>query len=297
MGIPARASPQLCRLLLPGGIILLILLYLASSHLQLPHSTCLWGGRPCRWLGDPAADEGESGQAAPPLSQPGQTPGQPPLQTAHPPCQQGPHFHIRCLRGAFAASVTPSGEVLLGEYLRGWKELAKFIDSLGTAFGLVSRETWQKITIMQDYHSGQHGAHYHSLQSMVTFELANGLVDFHALSSTRPPSGCRTLLRLHRALRWLELFLYKLGTTEGVPPSQLCASAYQEALAPYHSWWVRQASALAFVAMPSRQELYGILCEQEQRVCPTLLATVRVISQVYNSTQEVYSAQNMLGLP
>nr|XP_056719925.1 glycolipid transfer protein domain-containing protein 2 [Euleptes europaea] len=298
MGTPARPpSSRLCRLLLPGGILLLLLLYLASSHLRTPRSACIWGSQPCRWPGDPAPDEGERGQL-PSRSGPGQTLGLLPLQTTHPPCPQSPQFRIQCMQSAFAASITPGGEVLLGEYLRGWKELAKFIDSLGTAFGLVSRETWQKITIMQDYLSGQRGAHYRTLQSMMTFELAKGLVGFHSLPATSPPSGCRTLLRLHRALRWLQLFLHKLGTSEGVHPAQLCASAYQEALAPYHSWWVRQASALAFVAMPSRQELYGILCEpKEQRACATLLATVQAIGLVYNRTQEVYSAHEMLGLP
>ncbi|XP_077171618.1 glycolipid transfer protein domain-containing protein 2 isoform X2 [Paroedura picta] len=299
MGTPAWASPRLSRLLLPGGTILfLLLLYLSSSHLQLPlTSACLWEGRPCRWLGDPVPSKEESGQR-PPASPPAQTLEPHPWQTARPPCPQGRPFRIRCMQSAFAASVTADGEVHLGEYLNGWKELAKFIDSLGTAFGLISRETWSKISIMQDYHSGRQGTHYRTLQSMVTFEVANGLVDFHSLRASHPPSGCRTLLRLHRALKWLELFLYKLGTIEGGHPSQLCASAYQEALAPYHSWWVRQAAALAFMAMPSRQELYGVLCvEKEKHACATLLATVQAISHVYNNTQEVYTAHEMLWLP
>ncbi|KAL8176976.1 UNVERIFIED_CONTAM: hypothetical protein K2H54_040525 [Gekko kuhli] len=304
MGTPPAwwASSRLCRLLLPGGTLLfLLLLYLSSSHLpELPPSACLWGGRPCHWLAGPGPGEEERRQHPPPPSPLVQTPDLPPSQTTRPPCQPGQRFQIECLQSAFAASIAPGGEVLLGEYLRGWEELARFIDSLGTAFGLISRETWSKIAIMQDYHSGQHGTHYRTLQSMVAFELAEGLVAFHTLPAGRPPSGCRTLLRLHRALRWLELFLYKLGTSEGGHPSQLCASAYQEALAPYHGWWVRQAAALAFLAMPSRQELHGVLCaeeEEQQHACTTLLATVRTIRHVYNRTQEVYSAHEMLWLP
>ncbi|XP_060112268.1 glycolipid transfer protein domain-containing protein 2 [Heteronotia binoei] len=301
MGTPAWASPHLCRLLLPGGVALfLLLLYLSGSHLpELPHSACIWGGRPCRWLGDPAAP-GEEARKQVSLPQPAQTPKPSPLLRGRPPLceQQEQPFRLQCLQSAFAASLTPGGDLLLREYLSGWKELAKFIDSLGTAFGLISRETWSKISIMQEYHSGQQGLHYRSLQSMVTFELAGGLVDFHSLPAGRPPSGCRTLLRLHRALRWLELFLGKLESSEGGPPSQLCAAAYQEALAPYHSWWVRQAAALAFMAMPSRRELYSVLCvEKGQHACASLRATVQALSHVYNRTQEVYSAHQMLWLP
>ncbi|XP_054851170.1 glycolipid transfer protein domain-containing protein 2 isoform X2 [Eublepharis macularius] len=297
MGAPARASPRLCRLLLPGGAFLVLLLYLSSLRLQLHRrSACIWGGQPCHWLGDLPPNE-EEGEQLPPLPAPAQTLDPLLWQTPHPPCR-GQHFQIWHLQSAFAASLTPSREVLIGEYLKGWKELTKFMDSLGTAFGLITRETWSKITIMQDYQSGQHGAHYRTLQSMVTFELANGLVNFHSLPATHPPSGCRTLLRLHRALRWLQLFLDKLGSSEGGDASQMCASAYQETLAPYHSWWVRQAAALAFLAMPSQRELYGIICaEKEQHARTTLLATVRIIAHVYNITQEVFSAHEMLELP
>lgn len=50
---------------------------------------------------------------------------------------------------------------------------------------------------------------YHSVRSMVEAELKAGVVDF----SRRTDSGCRTLLRLHRSLLWLQLMLE--GLAEG----------------------------------------------------------------------------------
>ncbi|XP_026550204.1 ceramide-1-phosphate transfer protein-like [Notechis scutatus] len=175
----------------------------------------------------------------------------------------------------------------------------RLTDALGPAFGLISREAQSKISIMQWHQQGPQGPHYHTVQSMVDFELASGLVGFRSLPARLPPSGCRTLLRLHRTLKWLELFLRRLGASrEDESPSRMCAEAYRLALAPYHSWWVRQGAALAFLALPSRRELYHTILRAEQLAAGALvLTTVESLGRVYNVTQEVYSAHGMLDLP
>uniref|UniRef100_A0A8C3SEE2 Glycolipid transfer protein domain-containing protein n=1 Tax=Chelydra serpentina TaxID=8475 RepID=A0A8C3SEE2_CHESE len=211
----------------------------------------------------------------------------------------GQAFEISRLLAAFRACVTPDGEILLQEYLAGWKELIKLMDALGAAFGLVARETQAKMGILQGHRAGPHAPHYRTLQAMVAFELGRGLVGLRALPPDRPPSGCRTLLRLHRALKWLELFLEKLGRRGAEEdPSRLCAEAYQAALARYHGWWVRQAAGLAFLALPSRRELYGLLCAHGEREArAVLLQAAGAIAGVYNATQRVYAARGLLELP
>lgn len=44
-----------------------------------------------------------------------------------PPTPAGPQgqFQIQRLRSAFAASISPDGQVLLADYLRGWDELIR----------------------------------------------------------------------------------------------------------------------------------------------------------------------------
>ncbi|CAI5791717.1 ceramide-1-phosphate transfer protein-like isoform X2 [Podarcis lilfordi] len=303
MGATGWTRTRLCRLACTVGVFFLLLLCFSSLRFQLPNSTCVWGVRPCRWFGGMPLSKEDAERKPPPSASPpsAATGAALLLQTPSEPQDLGEGFRIVRLQRAFAASLTPSGQILIREYLSGWKELIKFMDSLGAAFGLISGETRTKIAILQENQRGPHGAHYRTLQSMVRFELARGLVGFQSLPAGRPPSGCRTFLRLHRALKWLELFLRKLGTSpEDADPSRMCADAYQEALAPYHSWWVRQAAALAFLAMPSRRELYHILSAgggEEGKGPRRLLDTVRSIAHVYNATQELYAAHGMLALP
>ncbi|XP_025032253.1 ceramide-1-phosphate transfer protein isoform X2 [Python bivittatus] len=292
MGAPTWAPLRPCHLLLLLGIFL-FLLYLSSWHLQLSLSACVWGGHSCPWLGETLPEEEEEKEEHVPVSAPTMT-----LKTPLP--LWGEEFNIRHVQRAFKDSLTPRGEILLREYLHGWRQLTKFMDALGTAFGLISQETQSKITIMQQHQDGHHGLHYRTVQSMVNFELASGLVGFQTLPATQPPSGCRTLLRLHRALKWLELFLHKLGTSQkDDKPYQMCLDTYREALAPYHSWWVQHAAALAFLAMPSRQELYRIIFtrQEKQAAQAIVLTTVESLGRVYNVTQDVYSAHGMLELP
>ncbi|XP_034286716.1 glycolipid transfer protein domain-containing protein 2 isoform X1 [Pantherophis guttatus] len=289
------APPRPCQLLLLLGVFLL-LLYLSSRHLpKLSLAACVRGRHRCPWLGETLPKEEEHFLV---FLQPG--PASAPAGTPTPPLPLwGEEFDIRQLRRAFSTSLSPRGEILLREYLHGWRQLLKFMEALGTAFGLISRETESKISIMEQHQEGPHSLHYHTVQSMVKFELASGLVGFQSLPAHQPPSGCRTLLRLHRALKWLELFLHKLGTSQkDEKSSRMCAEAYRVALAPYHSWWVQQAVALAFLAMPSRQELYHIIVRGEKPAAGAIvLTTVESLSRVYNVTQEVYSAHGMLELP
>ncbi|XP_070582768.1 glycolipid transfer protein domain-containing protein 2 isoform X2 [Erythrolamprus reginae] len=281
------AAPRPCQLLLLLGVFLL-LLFLASRNLpKLPLTACVHGQTP------PEEEEEEEGEEPGPALTPSGTP------TAPLPLLGEEEFDLRRLQRAFSASLSPQSEILLREYLQGWRQLIKLMEALGTAFGLISREAVSKIGILQQHQEGPHSLHYRTVQSMAAFEVASGLVGFHSLPARQPPSGCRTLLRLHRALKWLELFLHKLGTSQtDEQPSRMCAEAYRMALAPYHSWWVQRAVSLAFLAVPSRQELYRIIRRGQKPAAGALvLATVESLGRVYNVTQGVYSAHGMLELP
>ncbi|ETE56904.1 Glycolipid transfer protein domain-containing protein 1, partial [Ophiophagus hannah] len=113
-----------------------------------------------------------------------------------------------------------------------------------------------------------------------------------------PGSSCVFLVHLLAPLPGL-IWEGRLGTSrEDESPSRMCAEAYWVALAPYHSWWVQQAAALAFLALPSRRELYDTIVRAEQLAARALILTmVESLGRVYNATQEVYSAHGMLELP
>ena len=128
------------------------------------------------------------------------------------------------------------------------------MNSLGRVpvFAFVSKEAVNKTEILSNLLNGENRTHYITIQSMVKYELDSGLVDL-TQRDKHPESGCRTLLRLHRALRWLELFLERLRTSsEDSKTSVMCSEAYNESLAQYLASIIRQANANAFCAFGTR---------------------------------------------
>lgn len=211
----------------------------------------------------------------------------------------------------------------------------RFLEALGPMVGLISQEIESKTTIIRDLaqkaekeaekkmkdrkrmtqqgdtvsshnrsssysemnHSLSFG--YTSVRSMIKWELENGLVDFHQQTN----SGCRTLLRLHRALLWLQSFLQELGkdATEGErlrSPSDLCKETYQRTLAHHHTWFVRKGAELAFLAMPERPYFYKLVCVGTQAEATVVLnRVVRAIGEVYKRNEVALKEHGMLDLP
>lgn len=181
------------------------------------------------------------------------------------------------------------------------------MEALGPMVGLISQEIESKTSIIrklaenedaQQLQQPPGGGAYHSVRSMITAELDRGMVNFQKWTD----SGCRTLLRLHRALLWLQLFLEKLadGNLEAVgrTPSQLCRAAYRVTLSQHHSWWVRNAAELAFASMPERPFFYKLMCVKTQTEAAAILQrVVMAIQEVYNRTQAALEEHEMLALP
>ncbi|XP_059406374.1 ceramide-1-phosphate transfer protein-like [Carassius carassius] len=249
----------------------------------------------------------------------------------------GQRFQVADLLAHLQAAPVSANDVLLKPYLASWDELIKFLEALGPMVGLISQEIESKTAIIRDLaqkaekepknkmkerkrmqqqsdpvlmishnsssdysemnHSPLFG--YTSVRSMIKWELENGLVDFHKQTN----SGCRTLLRLHRALLWLQNFLLELGkdTTEGEhlrSPSDLCKETYQRTLAHHHTWWVRKAAELAFLAMPERPYFYQLVCVETQAEAAVVLnRIVRSIEEVYKRNEVALQEHSMLDLP
>ncbi|XP_078122729.1 glycolipid transfer protein domain-containing protein 2 [Sander vitreus] len=242
----------------------------------------------------------------------------------------GQTFQVSRLLSHLLAAPANTSDVLLQPYLSSWDELVRFMEALGPMVGLISKEIETKTSIIRqlallaegnpeaelgpDIHSinsvnvepgtknnkeaSQHTGGYHSVRSMIWVELNQGLVDFHHQTD----SGCRTLLRLHRALLWLKLFLEKLAETPVAgrlrSPSELCREAYKSTLANHHSWFVRRAAELAFIAMPERGFFFKLVCVQRQEELSTALnRVVQAIGEVYDRTQKALEENGMLDLP
>ncbi|XP_056305566.1 ceramide-1-phosphate transfer protein-like [Danio aesculapii] len=155
-----------------------------------------------------------------------------------------------------------------------------------------------KIQILENFLSGENGSHYATIQSMVKYELENDLVDLTKRGSY-PASGCRTLLRLHRALRWLELFLERLRTsTEDSKTSVMCSDAYNESLANHHPWLIRNNTRWALCALPGRETFFDVMnAGDHTQVVALLREFLPFIAEVYQITEDLYAKNNLLELP
>ncbi|XP_025956449.1 ceramide-1-phosphate transfer protein [Dromaius novaehollandiae] len=207
-------------------------------------------------------------------------------------------FCLREVLVTFHTCVTEQREVLLGPYLRGWRGLIRFLNSLGAIFSFVSKDALAKIQIMENYCSGEQQEKYLTLQSMVQYEVANGLVDTQKRSE-HPDSGCRTVLRLHRALHWLQMFLEGLRTgQEDSKTSVICTDSYNASLANYHPWIIRKAATVAFRALPSRNAFLEIMNVGTPEEAVVMLGdALPHICNVYGITEELYAQHKLLDLP
>ncbi|NXK11703.1 CPTP protein, partial [Herpetotheres cachinnans] len=207
-------------------------------------------------------------------------------------------FSLREVLAAFQACVTERREVLLAPYLSGWRGLIRFLHTLGAIFSFISKDAVAKVQIMEDYCRGEQREKYVSLQSMVEYELAQGLVDLQVRSG-RSDSGCRTVLRLHRALRWLQLFLEGLRTgRQDSRTSVICTDSYNASLAAYHPWVVRKAATVAFRTLPPRNAFLEIMnVGTAEEAAAALGEALPYICDVYDITQELFAQHELLELP
>lgn len=191
---------------------------------------------------------------------------------------------------AGAASPTPQAELLLP-----WH---RFLNSLGTVFSFISKDVVAKLQIMEKLCSGAQREHYSSLQSMVAYEVGNQLVDLER-RSRHPDSGCRTVLRLHRALHWLQLFLEGLrASPEDARTATLCTDSYNASLAAYHPWIVRRAVTVAFCVLPTRKAfLEAMNVGSPEQAVEMLGEALPFIERVYSISQNLYAEHALLDLP
>ncbi|CAN9515649.1 unnamed protein product [Ophioblennius macclurei] len=207
-------------------------------------------------------------------------------------------FCLQEVLDAYKLCLSPEKEVYLEHYVAGWRGLVKFLNSLGSVFGFISKDAVSKIQILVGLLNGENASQYSTIQSMVKYELDNELVDL-TKRGAHPDSGCRTLLRLHRALRWLELFLERLRVSnEDGKTSVMCAEAYNESLAQHHPWVIRKAAGMAFCVLPGRPAFLEVMnVGPPEQVVSVLGEAVPLISEVYQITEELYAKHSLLDLP
>ena len=170
---------------------------------------------------------------------------------------------------------------------------------LGGIFGFVVNDVKEKIAILDHYirKDDKSSQHYETVQSMISYEVSNEIT----IVKGHPPSGSRTLLRLHRALEFIIQFLNDLKDASGSDSLGPVASrSYHATLAKHHMWIIRKAVGFALKMLPTRNRLIEQMGKTEDSIDEVLRLVDQAILHarpIYNTIQELYASNDLLQLP
>ena len=185
------------------------------------------------------------------------------------------------------------------EYITGYKEIYKFLCLMGTVFGWVGSDVYDKVVLLEKYLAGDKQEHYRTVKSMIAFEVKNDLIK---TKKKDDQSGSRTLLRLHRALEYIYEFLGSLEDIDDeTSVGQVSKDAYEKSLMKYHPWIVQKAAKLGMGMLPSKKGLIQkIIPDDDQakleKARKDFPRAVEEMRRTYNKTQVFYKEHNLLNI-
>lgn len=202
-------------------------------------------------------------------------------------------FDLRTVHDHFDQALLENDDIDLKEYLEAYNELYKFFQLMGSVFSFVSSDLKQKIDILINL-KNKDTQNYTTIKSMIEYEKENKLLEKGDFVN-----GARTLLRLHRGLDFIRVFLLQLGDlTDLDKTGSCCQDAYNKTLAKHHPWVIRKAAIVAMYTMPTRESLFKKVCgENVQRNIDVLPKMLEVTADVFNRTDRIYETYQLHTLP
>lgn len=184
----------------------------------------------------------------------------------------------------------------MDSYIKAYTEFNKFFGLMGTVFGFVASDVTSKIEILQDFRQGANGEQFETIEQMILYEEKQKLFD-----DPKYISASRTLLRLHRALLFIALFLEELSNIRADDKlAGSCQKTYSATLGKFHPWIIQKAALMAMYALPTKQGLLNKIkdpSETEEFYADLLPKAVSAMKEVYNRTQKYFEDHNLLELP
>ncbi|CAF0782992.1 unnamed protein product [Adineta steineri] len=221
---------------------------------------------------------------------------EPIVKTAH---STSSGFDVHNVYEAFLSALkepeNPKSPISTQDYINGYRELVKFFDQLGYVFKFVKDDVVSKLTILQHFVDQDNGdtPHYDTIQKAIDYETDNNLI------KTYPENFPRTLLRLHRALIFIEEFLRGLSERPSSDSTvAIATNAYDSTLYYHHGFLIRTTVKVGFRALPSRKQLDEILFHgQKSNMIEQYKTFIKTIKQIYDIIDEYYAEKKYLQLP
>jgi len=203
-------------------------------------------------------------------------------------------FDLRLVSQYFTDSKDDDGNISLVNYIKGYRELCKFFNLFGTVFSFVTSDVLSKCQILENYQkSCSDTKAYDTVQSMVSYEIEHQI-----LLSQKGKNGCRTLLRLHRALDFCSQLLEGInGLKKEEKLSNITWEVYGRTLSNFHTWIVRKAVGMATYVLPTKQSLQEKMGNpSDEEAARVLSCAVSSMRQVYDVVQHLYTENDLLNL-
>jgi hypothetical protein len=159
---------------------------------------------------------------------------------------------------------------------------------LGILFSFVDSDVNDKCGILRRLNS-ENASAYSTVKNMV----------LHETGETKATRGSRTLLRLHRALAFLILFVEQVcKSDEDASVAEILRYSYTQTLAKHHSWLIRKTIGLASNTVPAKSQLIQIIFNNaNHNIESTASEFLTVINNVFDRTQIIYETHDILNLP
>ncbi|CAF1010606.1 unnamed protein product [Didymodactylos carnosus] len=213
-------------------------------------------------------------------------------------------FNITRVRDCFVNCIQADGSLLINEYKNAYEELCTFVSSLGVVFDFATKDLRNKLLILEE-HLKIDPTNYETIQKMVDYEVRTGRCRTKELltkmEAGKPlPNGCRTLLRLHRALGFIKLFLseMRLAPTDA-SSAKIAWNAYTSTLGRYHAWIIQQTIHAAIkLTIPTREQLIEkMICNRSAEELDAIARDlVEACNKIEQTTQDLYEKNNLLNL-
>ncbi|KAI8419795.1 hypothetical protein MSG28_008446 [Choristoneura fumiferana] len=203
---------------------------------------------------------------------------------------------LHYVQQSFLRSLKEEDDVVVEAYIDGYNELVKFLNLIGSVFSFVSSDVKSKIKVMEKHKDGDDAIYYESFKKMMKYEKETSLHEKNGFVS-----GSRTMLRLHRGLDFIRLFLRRLSEADDtVNTCTVCQNSYNETLAEFHPWYIRKAATLAMHALPTRPDLLKKIFGTDDSLTAALVVLPETLSscdEVYQRVNQLYTDFDFHGLP
>nr|KAG5689271.1 hypothetical protein BaRGS_005279 [Batillaria attramentaria] len=159
-----------------------------------------------------------------------------------------------------------------------------FFRLTGKLFGFVAKDLEWKMKAIEIRRKSPHGSHYVTLQSMMQYERAEGIVRVKG----RVPSGTRQFLRLHRALEFILEFMRQIHQRDDdEKTSHIASQVYHDTLSKHHPWVTRQIAAIAVYMLPPKKTLIDVMCKHDYNKLRLTWAVAGIFQTVITEPSEL----------